>query len=184
VGNFYCNFAVRGPMQEEIAATLRDARRRALVTPAVNGTVIVYDEAVENSYDEEIDKVGELLSKHHDCPVLATTVIDDDELWFRLYQHGIKTVDYSSGSRYSSGPRYGGAGAICRAFGRPVVAPIAWLLLHIPYVVLEVLRHMALARLLRIPNWCVGCGYRDITENDGLPEGLSMEDLASTRANR
>lgn len=175
MGNFYCNFAVRGPEQREVADTLRDARRHALVTPALNEVTIVYDQAADELDDVEIDVVGSLLSGRHKCSVLAAVVADDDELWLGLYEDGRRTVEYSSRGRFS------GTSAICRAFGRPAAIPIVWPLMHLPYVVFETMRHAALVRLVGIPSWSVAAGYRYIVEQEELPPGLEMDDMVSTR---
>lgn len=174
MGNFYSNFATRGPQAAEVVAALREGRRRALVTPTVNDITIVYDQAADELDEAEIDAVGSLLSRGLGCPVLGAAVADDDELWLVLYEDGKRVVDYSSRGRW------GGTSRICRAFGRSAVIPIVWPLMHLPYVVFESMRHAAFARLVGIPNWCVATGYRYIAEQEELPNGLELDDLMRT----
>lgn len=174
MGNNYANFACYGPEQLEIVTTLRQSNRRALVTPTVNRVTIVFDQAADDLDGAEIDAVGELISGIQNCPVLASAVIADDELWLGLYDGGSLTVEYSSRGRH------GGAALICRAFRRSWALPFVWMLMHLPYVVFETLRHAAIAKTLGITNWCVATGWRYVVDQDELPHGLNRDDLVST----
>ena len=50
MGNFYVNYTVRGPTQQDVAAAL--AGRKALVTPWQNGCVVVFDEQSDTQDDK------------------------------------------------------------------------------------------------------------------------------------
>jgi hypothetical protein len=96
MGNFYTNYTVRGPSQRAVASAL--AGRSALVTPAQDGCVVVFDESSE---DQDHDAIGELaarLARQFLCPVLAVVNHDDDILWYRLYQSGALIDQYDTTS--------------------------------------------------------------------------------------
>ena len=47
------------------------------------------------------------------------------------------------------------------------------------YLIFETFRHALLAKVLGIPQWCVGTGFRDI-EQDDAPPGLERSELRRT----
>lgn len=173
MGNFYCNFTTRGPSTDAIARLLNDNRRTAYVTPTLGDKAVVFDEASDELDLSEIDAVGTLLSRELQCPALAAAVADDDELWLALYEEGERRVEYSSRGANR------GAYAISRAFGRPWVFPLVWMLLQWPYLIFESWRHDLLAKALGLPSWCVATGFRYV-EKDELPDGLELSHLRRT----
>ena len=173
MGNFYCNFTTRGPSADEIARVLNEHRRTAYVTPTHAGKTVVFDRAADELDPAEFDAVGTLLSRELTCPALAAAVADDDELWLVLYESGKRRVEYSSRGANR------GAYALSRAFGRPWMFPLVWVLLQWPYLIFESWRHGLLAKALGLPAWCVATGYRYI-ERDELPDGLTVTDLRRT----
>lgn len=174
MGNFYTNFAVRGSAPTQVLAVLREGKRRALVTPEVDGITIVYDEACDTLDDSEIYEVGSLLSRELKCPVLASMVYHDDVLWLGLYEAGELSAAYAS-----IGPTLD-ITRISRTFGSVYAIPLIWVVMNLPHVGLETIRHKAFARLVGIPQWCVGTGYRYVVEQGELPTGLTMEMMEST----
>ena len=76
MGNFYTNNTLRGPSQQAVAAAL--AGRSAIVTPAQDGCVVVFDEASDEQNQEVITELAARLSREFDCPVLAVLNHDDD----------------------------------------------------------------------------------------------------------
>jgi hypothetical protein len=86
MGNFYTNYTLRGPSQQAVAAAL--AGRAAFVTPAHNGSVVVFDEKSESQDLGAIAEFAARLSREFDCPVLALLNHDDDILWYQLYLSG------------------------------------------------------------------------------------------------
>ena len=173
MGNFYCNFTLRGPSADDIVRVLNEHARTAFVTRTVNGNTVVFDEVADELDDNEVDAIGTLLSRELACPALAVAVADDDELLLRLYEDGDRRIDYSSRGANQ------GAYRLCRAFGRSWLAPLVWMLLQWPYLVFETFRHALLAKVLGIPQWCVGTGFRDI-EQDDAPPGLERSELRRT----
>jgi hypothetical protein len=184
VGNFYANYTLHGPSQQAIAAVL--AGRTALVTPAQNGCVVVFDEESEEQNPEVIGDLATRLSRELDCPVLALLNHDDDILWYRLYLSGDLADEYDSSPDYfdspaePSGPAGGDARKLCSAFGANDVAEVERVLrkssLDEDGYAFAVERHADLVRALGIPTFGVGTGYHYVTEGE-LPEGLHEGDL-------
>lgn len=170
MGNFYCNFMIRGPSADDIERVLRDHRRVTYVTPTINGKTVVFDKAAGELNQIEVDRVGEMLSRELNCLLIAAAVADDDELWLALYEGGELHAEYHSrGSRR-------GAGAFSRAMRKRWVTPIVWLILHWPYVIFESWRHALFPKVLGVPGSCVASGFAYI-EADELPDGLKLSDL-------
>jgi hypothetical protein len=170
MSNFYCNFTLRGPSSDAIARVFAEHRRTGFASPTAHGRTVVYEQSSDGLDLADVDAVGALLSKELDCPALAAIDADDDELWLRLFAQGELRSEYSSrGGKL-------GALAICRAFGRPWLTPVMWLVLQWPWFVFECLRHMLVAKLIGIPaQWVVG-GYRSIADGEP-PLGLTSDDL-------
>ncbi len=184
MGNFYTNYTLRGPSPQAVAAAL--AGRAALVTPAQNGCVVVFDEKSEEQNPEVIADLVTRLSCELHCPVLAVLNHDDDILWYRLYLSGELGDEYNSSPDYfdssaePSGPAGGDARKLCDAFGTSNVAEVERVLRKSPFdedgYAFAVERHADLAHALCIPPFGVGAGYRYVTEGE-LPEGLHERDL-------
>jgi alanyl-tRNA synthetase len=165
MGNFYTNYTLRGPTQEQVAAALEG--RSAFVTPQQNGCVVVYDEESEDQDMEVLSQMASRLSEELRCPVLAVLNHDDDILWYQLYADGELIDDYNSSPDYfeeveeSTGPSGGDAEGLCRAFGSRKVAEVKRILQE-PFgdkYTFAVQRHEDLARALGIPLFAVGKGY-------------------------
>lgn len=184
MGNFYTNYTVRGPSQRAVASAL--AGRSALVTPAQDGCVVVFDESSE---DQDHDAIGELaarLARQFLCPVLAVVNHDDDILWYRLYQSGALIDQYDSCPDYfdpeadPAGPSGGDAQKLCAAFAADGVAEVEVVLrksgLDDDGYTFEVERHAELVRLLGLPAFAVGAGYHYVSQGE-VPEGLTAEEI-------
>jgi len=177
MGNFYCNFTLRGPSRDQIVRVLDDKRRHAFVSPTLHDLTIVYERESNQLNGTQINAVGNLLSKELSCTALAAANADDDELWLGLFIHGELTSEYSSRGANR------GAFAMCRAFGRRLKTPIVWIVLQSPWFVFESFRHALLAKLLGIPSLWIISGYRYI-ERGEIPHGLSKDDLQQTGQRR
>src|SRR5262245_28249420 len=101
MGNFYTNYTLRGPSQQAVAAAL--SGRTAIVTPASNGAVVVFDEESDSQDSHAIAQLGAHLSQTLNCPVLAVLNHDDDILFYQLYEGGAQTDQYCSAPGYFSG---------------------------------------------------------------------------------
>ena len=183
MGSFYTNFTLRGPNQLAVVAAL--AGRSALVTPEQNGCVVVFDEESEEQDTEIIASLASRLSHELDCPVLAVFNHDDDIFWYQLYVSGELTDEYDSSPGYFdpaaevSPPAGGDAQKLCNAFGASAVADVESVLRKVPlddefYFADD--RHRDLARLLGVPLFVVGAGFRYVSQGE-LPEGLDEDSL-------
>jgi len=186
MGNSYVNFTVRGPSQQAVAGAL--AGRTAIVSPARNGNVIVYDEQSEQMSDG-VEELGAHLSRGLSCPVLAVSIYDDDILQFMLFDRGEKTDEYNSKPAYFDedadpdnpvGPSGGNAARLCRAFGVQDAVEVERILrtgsaLSGGYA-FEIFRHEALCKALGLPQFAVAAGYSYITRGE-VPHGLTETDL-------
>lgn len=187
MGNFYTNYTLRGPSQQEVAEAL--AGRSAIVTPQQDGCVVVFDEQSDEQVSEVISKLARELSGKLHCPVLAVLNHDDDILWYQLYWKGELSDEYDSCPGYfdsieePSGPAGGEARKLCAAFGSSNVAQVERILRKSPFdedgFAFEIERHTELARALGLPAFAVGGGFSYVSDGE-LPDGLSEDDLLRT----
>ena len=184
MGNFYTNYTLRGPSQQAVAGAL--AGRSAIVTPAQDGCVVVFDEQSDDQDSAVITELASRLSREFRCPVLAVLNHDDDILWYQLYLGGELADEYDSAPSYfdaaaePSGPAGGDAQKLCSAFGSSAVADVEDVLRKSSYdeggYTFAFERHADLARALGIPSFGVGAGFRYVSDGE-LPEGLDEESL-------
>ncbi len=189
MGNFYTNYTLRGPGQQAVAAAL--AGRSAIVTPAKDGCVVVFDEASDEQNGEIIAELARRLSGELKCPLLAVLNHDDDILWYQLYLGGELVDEYDSSPNYFSAPGEnisppagGDAQKLCVVFAVDAVAKVEGILRKSAFAddgyTFEVERHADLAGALGIPSFGVGMGFRYISSGE-LPEGLAEDDLVRTK---
>jgi hypothetical protein len=184
MGNFYTNFTLRGPSQQAVAKAL--AGRSAIVTPAQDDCVVVFDEQSDTQDEAIISPLAASLSRELGCPVLAVLNHDDDIFWYQLYLRGELADEYDSSPGYfdpsaePSSPIGGDALKLCSAFGVGNVAEVESVLRKSAFdedgYTFAVERHTDLARLLGIPSFGVGSGFQYIAEGE-LPDGLEQDDL-------
>lgn len=184
MGNFYTNYTLRGPSQQAVAVAL--AGRSAIVTPAKDGCVVVFDEQSDEQDTVVITELALRLSRDLLCPVLAVLNHDDDILWYKLYLSGELVDEYDSSPGYfdmlaePSAPAGGDAEFLCNAFGVSPSAEVENILRKSSYdedgYTFAVDRHTDLARALGMPLFGVGTGFRSFT-NEEFPEGLNEDDL-------
>ncbi len=184
MGNFYTNYTLRGPSQQAVAEAL--AGRTAIVSPAQDGCVVVFDEQSDEQDQAVIAELAALLSRELDCPVLAVLNHDDDILWYQLYQSGKLADEYDSSPGYfdpmaePSAPAGGDARKLCGAFGASNVAEVESVLRKSAFeedgYTFAIEQHTDLARALGLPSCAVGAGFRYVADGE-LPEGLEEADL-------
>lgn len=184
MGNFYTNYTLKGPSQQAVAAAL--AGRSAIVTPAQDGCVVVFDEQSDDQDSAVITELASHLSRELRCPVLAVLNHDDDIFWYQLYLGGELADEYDSSPGYfdasaePSAPAGGDAQKLCSAFGTASVAEVESILRKSSFdeggYTFAVERHTDLARALGIPSFGVGAGFSYVSDGE-LPDGLEEEDL-------
>src|SRR5688572_27643137 len=166
MGNFYANVTLRATDTEAMVQTLTSMRRRALVAPAIAGSTVVFDEAIENG-SRELARFAAELSRRHGCAALAVMIADDDVLWYALYHAGRLDHEYDSNPNYDRGPTAppkGGSGAaLGAAFGVAERAAEIERVLRVRSgpegYLLEHKRHAELVGLLGLPAIAVATGY-------------------------
>lgn len=192
MGNFYVNYTLSGPGQQAVAAVL--AGRPAIVTPAQEGCLVVFDEESDGQNDEIIAELATRLSGRLKCPLLAVMNHDDGILWFQLYLNGELVDEYTSAPGYfetededaaTAEPEGGDAQKLCAAFGCNAVAEVEKILREGSVAsggdyTFEVERHGDLTAALGIPSFGVGAGFQAVV-NGELPEELSEQELIKTR---
>lgn len=189
MGNFYTNYTLRGPSQESVAAAL--AGRSAIVTPAQDGCVVVFDEESDEQNPEVIAELASRLSGAFHCPLLAVLNHDDDIFWYQLYLNGELVNEYNSSPDYfdsaaeeASPPEGGDAQKLCIAFGATTVAKVKKILGKSSFdddgYTFAVERHADLADALGIPSYSVGAGFCHVSDWE-LPEGLDEKVLVMTK---
>lgn len=184
MGNFYTNYTLRGPSQQAVATAL--AGRSAIVTPAQDGCVVVFDEQSDEQDSAVITELASRLSRELHCPVLAVLNHDDDVFWYQLYLSGELADKYDSSPGYfdaaaePSAPVGGDPQKLCSAFGSAAVAEVESILRKSSFddggYTFAVERHTDLARALGIPSFAVGAGFRNASDGE-LPEGLDEDGI-------
>ncbi|HEV3009680.1 MAG TPA: hypothetical protein VGX52_11640 [Burkholderiales bacterium] len=182
MGSFYVNYTVRSGDQAAVAKSLKG--RKAYVTPAKDGALVVTDEAAESQDIDAVREVGELLSTSMNTQVLAVLNHDDDMLWFGLFDKGRLTDEYNSAPAYFEGgndpPTGGDARKLCAAFGKAGKEKDLDAVLKKTDYVVAMERHADLVSALGLPDFAVGCGFNYLEEGE-LPEGLAAGDLVQVR---
>jgi len=191
MGNFYTNYTLRGPSQQSVAGAL--AGRSAIVTPAQDGCVVVFDEESDQQNQEIITELASRLSGQFRCPLLAVLNHDDDILWYQLYLSGELVDEYNSAPGYfetedeeaaMAGPEGGDAERLCAAFGSNAIAEVEAILrkpgADADGYVFAVERHGDLAAALGIPSFGVGAGFGTISSGE-LPEDWNANELVKTK---
>jgi hypothetical protein len=184
MGNFYTNYSLPGVTQSAVAASLTG--RTAIVSPAVNNVVVVFDKRSDSQDTDVIKALAAELSTKCRCPVLAAMNHDDDILWCGLFIAGKSADEYNSCPAYfddsvdSDEPAGGDAAKLAAAFGVDEPAPIEKAL-RAPgeNYTFAIERHTDLAIALGLPPFVVGGGYTYVSDGE-LPEGLSEDELVRT----
>ena len=187
MGNFYTNYTLRGPGQQEVARAF--AGRKAVVTPKHSGCVVAFDEKSDEQDQEVIAEFASGLSRRFQCVVWTVLNHDDDILWYQLYENGDITDEYNSAPNYfdaiaePSAPSGGDAQLLCTAFSATDAFKVEAILRKSSFedggYVFEFERHADLVRALGLPEFAVGTAYASF-ECEEYPEGLAPEDLVRT----
>lgn len=182
MGNFYVNFAVKHDDSKRIAESLKQARRKAFVTPPMNGYVVVYEEESDSQDTGAIVVVGALLSREAEAPVLAVMNHDDDILCYWLFEGGQLTDSYNSCPDYfgegdeEEGASGGNSEVLCAALSPSAAAKGVDEILQSDDYTFAVDRHTDLATALGLPEAVLGLGYRYLDDGE-FPDGLDADQL-------
>lgn len=184
MGNFYVNFTVKRDDPQAIAAILRDAGRKAYVTPVIGGHVVVFEEESDTQDDKVIEEVGALLSREARAPTLAVLNHDDDVLLYWLFEDGRLSDSYNSrpddfdfkGEGEPAAPAGGDARRLREALSASSETDRVDAILRNGDYVFAFEQHMELLEALGLPDCAVGLGYGSI-ERGELPDELPLDQL-------
>lgn len=169
-GNFYVNMTIKDVTQEQVVSAAMALKRKAFISPAYNGNVVIYDKVADDQDPKEITSLAGQLSKQLERPVFAVLNHDDDELMYWLFDRGQKLDEYDSWPGYFQGaaqkPSGGNPKVLCSVFGVAGVEQKLETILRKPDYGVEITRHIDLLKLLKLPDAAVSVGYRYISEGE------------------
>lgn len=173
MGHFYSQVLVCGANQTDCAAVMRALGRRSFVAPPHRSIVPVCDAGSESLDIDELDSVAYTLSHRLKTPSVAVLNHDDDLLVFRIFgREGFKGY-------CRSGMLIGGAYTQLRYACEAMCSTASLWLTFARSFRFEYERHEALVRLLNLPPWSIGMGYRYLSQGD-LPREMGEEELVRT----
>jgi hypothetical protein len=189
MGGFYSNITLKGPEQAAVAKALHG--RAAIVTPKVDGCVVVYDPICDKQDSDAMSELASQLSRELHCPAWAILVHDDSVFWYRLFLSGQLADEYNScpgyfdsGATEITGPSGGNPNKLCSAFASTQQHEVE-AVLRKPNAaqdggyVFETERHADLVRAMSLSEYAVGVAYASF-ERGEYPEGLSADQLMKT----
>ena len=198
MGNWYTNVALKDSNATEVLRTLARLGRHAIVNPAQNGWLTVFDKECDKFDLDVLESLALTLSHEHHCLALPCFNADDDVLWLAIYENGRRNSRYASAVQQFEDasefpPIADFALELCRAFERPdrvyQIRAVLWrphsvlgLLrsVHLAVAYLfEIQRHTDLANLVGLPSASVGLGYDYVARGD-LAEGMHTDNLLRT----
>lgn len=183
MGHHYANVVVCGASPAAVRDVLERNDMRALVTPELQGCVVVYEQRSDDGDSGHLVEVAKVLSSERHATTLGALNHDDDVVVLHLFHDGREEAYYiNARAALLGGPialesflPIRAAWTLCRRFRRRVHFPYVWLVLQRPYL-LQVFKHMALARGLGLPSEAVRLGFRYVQRGE-IPEPLSRQDL-------
>jgi hypothetical protein len=171
MGSSYTNIVVRGARRAEVVEYLTERRRAAFVAAAGDRLAVVYDAECESQDWSLVQGLTATLSARFGSTALGALLHDDDVLLYCLYQGGRPVDEYNSHPSFGEAgphepPTGGDARLLCLAFRVPEATEAVGRLLHRPNFIGEDdylstdRRHQELVRLLGLPTFAAGLGYR------------------------
>lgn len=185
MGNFYVNFTVKSDDSRRIAGLLERGGRKAFVTPAINGYVVVCEEDSDSQDTRVIEALGAQLARDRNGPVLAVLNHDDDILCYWLFQEGRLTDSYNSCPDYfgddetEESESGGDSQRLCAIFSVPDQASRVETVLRSDDYAFAFERRADLVEALGLPAAAVCLGYGYVINGD-FPEDLDEGSLIST----
>lgn len=169
--NTYTNIALKTTDRDKVVETLRALRRRAYVSPATAGYVVVFDSGTEREPDTLFDVVTQL-SDRLKCAAVGAYDHDDALLILVVAKDGKKVDTYVSNPGYFQGkreaPRGGNPAAVQEALGIQGEDARLKEVFASQVFELEVERHNEMIRVLGLPDYCRGAGHKYFRD-DVLP---------------
>jgi hypothetical protein len=199
MGNWYTNVSLKDVNQADVVAQLNELGRVSIVTPLVEGWLVVFDQECDKFDIDILESLALTLSTNLQCTAIASLNADDDILWFAVYANGSRISRYASAlgefedAKEFPPPRQFSE-TLCRIFNQPErarsvgtilnrghgVFGLLFFLVKIRFAyVLEIQRHQDLASVLALPVASVGFGYNYVARGE-LPTAISADMLLRT----
>ena len=145
--------------------------RTAMITPAQQGSVVVFDALSESQDPDEIERLGAALAHELIVPVVAILIHDDDMMMLWVCMPRKVTASY--GKTFDAPVT---AYALSVALGNRLLAPALFLALANPFYIFQSARHRKIVRISGLNTWAVSTGYDYLSQNE-FPEGLTSDML-------
>jgi hypothetical protein len=191
MGRFYANLTLHTTNHAAVEEIARSAGRPTLISPARNGSIVVFDGGEESDDPEFVHAQAELYSGSLDCAALGVINHDDSVLMYALYDRGELCDEYISSPDFfeldedtaAMVEQGGDAAMLARAFAQSsAVVELESILRASPDdedgYVFETDRHAALVAALSLNPAAVGTGYAELQEGE-RPAGFSETDFSA-----
>ncbi|WP_035602147.1 hypothetical protein [Haloferula sp. BvORR071] len=163
MGNFYTQLWIADSDAETCVALMKDLGRRSVVGPSHRHLTPIFDGQCEKQDPGELDSLGLTASARLGSWAIGFLNHDDDLFLARIFYRGEERKHISAGMMGSFDTS--GARDLCSAL-HPRTATFLVALALIRPRLFQIGRHKRLAKLLDLPEWTVGAGYRYIMKGE------------------
>ena len=163
MGNFYTQLWVTDSSTEACAELMKSLGRRSVIGPSHRHLTPIFDSASDQQDLREIDSLALTASKETGKWAIGILNHDDDQLLLRIFHNGEERQHMAAG--FFGCLDTAGSRDLCSAF-RPKASELLVTLALIRPRIFQIGRHARLARILDIPEWSVGAGYRYIQRGE------------------
>ena len=163
MGNFYTQLWIADSDAGTCVDFMKTLGRRSVVGPSHRHLTPIFDAQCEKQDPAELDSLALTASARLGSWAIGVLNHDDDLFLARIFYQGEERKHISAGlmGRFDTS----GARDLCSAF-RPQTATFMVALALIRPRLFQIGRHGRLAKLLHLPKWSVGAGYRHITKGE------------------
>lgn len=173
MGNFYTQILVSNTDTNACTELMKRLNRRAVIGPGHRKVVTIFDAESEGQDLEVLDSVALTASSELDTWAIGLLNHDDDHLLIRAFHRGEERTHIAAG--FLGCFDFPASKNLCAALN-PNASPLLVQLSLLRPRLFQLGRHSALARILDLPRWSVGAGYKYIQrgEFDDLPEAAAF----------
>jgi hypothetical protein len=173
MGTFYTQLWITDSSTQACAELMKSLGRRSVIGPSHRHLTPIFDAASDEQDLGEIDSLAMTASSEMGNWAIGILNHDNSQLVFRIFHKGVERHHMQAGffgSFDTSGSR-----DLCSAFN-PKASQLFIALAMMRPRLFQSGRHARLARILDIPRWSLGVGYRYIQrgEYDDLPEAAGF----------
>lgn len=163
MGNFYTQLWVTDTSTESCVTLMKSLGRRSVVGPTHRHLTPIFDSASDDQDLREVDSLALTASRETGKWAIGILNHDDDHLLFRIFHNGVERGHMAAG--FFGCLDTAGSRDLCSAFN-PKAAEVLVTLALIRPRFFQIGRHARLARILDIPRWSIGVGYRYLKRGD------------------